>query len=315
MNKNNLYEQILVKAIIFMFCFHPGFFYLSESTFASDNSVVIVTQKKSAVYDMTLNGIKEVLEKNNVDIKYVDLTRKSTISLIQASTPSVIITLGTSVTGTIVKAINDIPIVFSAVLSPVQFNMESKNITGVLLNIPIGKQFDTLLKITPEIKKIGIIYNSTLNSKKVEKAKEIAKGMNLELVTKDVEDYNDIIPEMESLLKSIDAIWIIADNVVCKPVNIQHLLLQTLKADIPVLAFSPAIVKAGALLSLASDYEDIGRQTADIVVRILKGEQPADIEKTYPRTFKLYLNNAVAKKLGFTIPADLLKSAENVYGQ
>ena len=60
------------------------------------------------------------------------------------------------------------------------------------------------------------------------------------------------------------------------------------------------------------DYKAIGVQTGEIVVRILKGEQPGAIASQYSKKLELHVNPAAAQKMGVTLPEDLVKEASKV---
>ncbi len=121
------------------------------------------------------------------------------------------------------------------------------------------------------------------------------------------------IPEIKEM--KIDALWLIPDLVVCQPTVIGHILRSSLKHKIPVMGVSQSYVKAGALLALSCDYEDIGRQSGEIALRILNGESLVDIPVSVARKTKLYLNLAVAERLRIKIPRDIIKRAEEVFGK
>ena len=59
----------------------------------------------------------------------------------------------------------------------------------------------------------------------------------------------------------------------------------------------------------ASIYHQIGRQTAEIVARVLRGEHPGQIPARVAKGTDIVVNLGVAEKLGVTLPASLVANA------
>ena len=80
----------------------------------------------------------------------------------------------------------------------------------------------------------------------------------------------------------------------------------------PVYAGDIDAVKRGAIAAIGVDYYNVGRQTGNIVVRILRGEKPGKIPVTVADKTNLYVNPTIAAKMGLTIPEDVLSQADQV---
>jgi ABC-type uncharacterized transport system substrate-binding protein len=96
----------------------------------------------------------------------------------------------------------------------------------------------------------------------------------------------------------------VADPQVYNSGSIANVLLATYRARVPVLAFSPSYVRAGALLSLHSTPVQIGTQAGSMARSLLQGSaSPAAV---YPADFTVTVNEHVARSLGLTLDAPTL---------
>jgi len=212
------------------------------------------------------------------------------------------------------RAKPSLPIIFSSVLGPVTVDLVGENIAGVFLNIPLKKQLETIKILAPTKNKIGLLFNPELNTRTVEEAKTIATGIGLAIHPRGVNDYKDISPDIKNWLSTVDVLWIIPDNVICKQANIQHLLLQALQSETPVVGISAEFVKSGALVAFTADYNDCGKQAGEIAAGFFNGKTLSQFNAELPRKTHIYLNKKIAQKLGITIPGNILKAATEVYG-
>ena len=84
------------------------------------------------------------------------------------------------------------------------------------------------------------------------------------------------------------------------------------KHRLPAIYFQKEFVDEGGLMSYGADYTDLYRKAAQYVDRILKGTKPADLPVQQAMRFEFIISLPAAKKIGHTIPVELLARANQV---
>jgi putative ABC transport system substrate-binding protein len=212
-----------------------------------------------------------------------------------------------------------IPILGTAVTDYVRANLVTsnekpgKNISGTSDLTPIAEQFDMLLAVLPNTKTVGIIYNSSEDNSAIqaEDAKAIAESKGLTVVIKTFNSVNDIPQTVESLVKNVDALWIPTDNMLASAMNV--LIEKTMANNIPVVCSEENQVKGGGTFTIGINYYNLGYQTGEMAVHILKnGKNPADMPIEFQNKMSIAIHKTNADALGITFPADILKDAEDM---
>lgn len=241
--------------------------------------------------------------------------RDERLAEIRKRSPQLIVTLGSAATERVAKAIKDTPVLFCMALNPLasgfirSMNSSGNNLAGSSLDIPPQVQFEAMRSIVPQAKKIGVIYNPQETESVVQQARKAARDMGLELVAAPVASADKVPDALRALDKSVDILWSVADGTTFSSASMEFLFLHTLRSKLPFMGLSPAFVKAGALLALAVDYQEVGAQCGALAARILAGESPSSLPVTTPQKVILYVNLKTAETLGLKIPSDRLKGA------
>ncbi len=219
------------------------------------------------------------------------------------------------------QSTKEIPILFTAVTDPVSAglvkNLDSPegNITGTTDLVPVDKQLELGKKIFPNVKKVGIPYNtSEVNSQvQVELAKEAAEKQGLEIVDIPVTNSSEIEPALRAKAQEIDLLFLPSDNLIASSMSI--ITKVALDNKIGTIGVDEPMVKNGALACEGLDYYKLGYETGLMAVDIMNGKEVKDIPVFRPKDTQLTINQNIANKLGINIPKEILEEAIIVEGE
>ena len=288
--------------------------------------IAVIFSRDIAPYRQALEGFEQQLKREKRPYKIVDFNieayghdPESIVDRIESKQPALILTLGSAATDFLANRIKDTPIVFSLVLpSSGRGSLESQralhpNMTGATMEIPLAIQFEKIHEVLPGARKVGVLYDPKISGPVVDSAAPIAARAGLQLVPMAVSSEGDVVQKLNELEDEIDVLWSVADSTVFTPQGLKHILLSTLRNRIPFVGLSPAFVKAGALLALSCDYEDIGRQSGEMAARILDGESPERIPTAVPRDLSYSLNLNTARQINVAIADEVRDAASTVF--
>jgi putative ABC transport system substrate-binding protein len=232
--------------------------------------------------------------------------------------PNVIVPISTPSAQAVVGATTDIPVVFTAVTDPLGAKLVSSlekpggNVTGMSDLSPIAKHLELIKEITPDAKKIGVTYNpGEANSVTLlNLLKELGAPAGFEILEAAAPKSSDVLAAAQSLVGKADVIYVPTDNTIVSA--LEAVLKVGIDNQIPVYAGDTDSVKRGAIATIGFNYYDVGRQTGQIVLRVLKGEKPGDIPVAGVEITELVVNPGAAEKMGITIPEAVVAKAKEV---
>lgn len=207
-----------------------------------------------------------------------------------------------------------IPILISSVTDPESAklvksnNAPGGNVTGTSDLTPCAAQMDLIKKLYPEAKTVGMLYcSSEQNSHfQIKFAEEACDKLGLKYIEATVSNSNEIQQVTQSLCGKVDVIYSPTDNMIAAGMPLVGQV--ALENKIPVIVGEEGMCRAGGLATYGINYYELGKQTAKMAVRILKGEaKPATMPIEYLDTCDFVVNEETAKVLGVKIPAELLK--------
>lgn len=287
-------------------------------------SIGIIQIVEHPALDAARKGFLETLQANgyiegkNLVVDYQNAQNDQSIlqSIAQkfaSAKYDLILAIATPSAQAVAGATKDIPILITAVTDPVAAKLVNSmekpgtNVTGTTDMNPIKDQFELLKKLVPAAKKVGIIFNAgEVNSQvQVDIAKQVAKDLGLEISEATVATSADVLQAAQSFINKVDAIYVPTDNTVVSAA--QSVVQVTNKNKIPLIAGESSVVDAGGLATIGINYGNLGKQTGEMALKVLKGSKPQDMPIENQKDFDVVINQDTAKLLGIEIPQELQK--------
>ena len=253
------------------------------------------------------------VEGKNIEIDFQNAQGEQrnlkTISQQLAESSDVVLAIATPSAQSLANTTQTTPVIFSAVTDPVSAKLvESRehpggNVTGTSdqSSDAILTQINLIKKVLPKAKSIGILYTQSEPNSVVQKdeAKRLLEEKGFTVVEKTILDSNNVKAAAESLMTEVDMVFVPTDNIISS--TMETVKQVSIKHKVPVFGGSTEMVALGGLYNYGTNYEELGRQTARMLVRVLKGEKPENIAVELPEKLELHTNQEMADALGIDI--------------
>lgn len=203
----------------------------------------------------------------------------------------------------------DIPIIFSAVTDPVtdlqlnSLDAPGGNVTGTSDNIPVEEIFKVADELTPDASHFGLLYCTSEPSSAgvIENAKACLDGEGKTYTEAAITNASEVQQAAQTLAEKCDAIFIPIDNTVAKAMSV--VAETAIEAKIPVYVSADSMVKDGGLASAGVNYTNLGQKTADMVIEVLKGADPATMPVQTMDDVNVVVNEETAAAIGVDVSA------------
>ncbi len=207
------------------------------------------------------------------------------------------------------------------------------NVTGFTTFDPelAGKRLELLKEAFPTVSRVGVLWNSDSATgmpifRQIEAAAQ-ALGVELHSMEMRVTKLSPGCSKQEWLGSSscpdfdkafqaaverrVGALMVVASTFAFPPQQ-AHILELVTKTQLPAIYNRSSWVSTGGLMFYGPSRNDLLRRAATYVDKILKGAKAANLPVEQPTKFELIINLKTAKRIGVTIPPEVLFRADKV---
>ena len=278
---------------------------------AGDTIGVIFTGDISYYQDIHKSFINAIGKKSNVEIvlqkpvpdpmAWANAAKK----LVKIGS-KVIISYGAPATLTTMKATSTIPIVFAGVYDPEAMRITGKNATGISSKVPLEPTIEKLKQMSG-VKKLGVIFNKSEKETilQVREIKKLERSMGLQVVLMDAKQ-----KQYSAGASGVDAFLITSSALAMK--NVSDIAAAARGARIASAAIIGGGEEKGIIITTTADPKEQGKAIAEMVLKVLAGENAGNIPIKSTRKIILTVNLKEANAIGLTVPGSILSSATRV---
>ena len=233
----------------------------------------------------------------------------------------VILTSGSEAAQTAKNVIKKIPVVMAFGADAVKLGIVAElarpggNITGLTDTGAelFGKRLELLKETVPKLARVAFLWSPTQLSAgdNLKETETVARYFRVGIQSLEVKEADDIEGAFRAATKKRAQALLLGGGGFFAAHQTRILELAA-KSRLPAMYPNTRYVDAGGLMAYAVDRSEMFRRAAEIVDKILKGTKPADIPVERPKGFDLVISLQAAKRIGFTVPPEVLWKATRI---
>jgi len=232
-----------------------------------------------------------------------------------------IVTTSTSAIIVAKRAAEKIPIIFAASSDPISTGVVASlahpggNITGLsLMAVDLSaKRLELIHTLVPQVGQVAVLWDSSnpgmaLRVRETRAAAEQSRVVFFDAGARNLDELTAMFGE---LAKRQPLVLVVT----AEPFTAEHrsrILDFVAGHAIPAMYEDGRYVEAGGLISYGPSVRDLFNRSAQLVDKILKGANPANLPVEQPTKFELVVNLNAAKALGITVPDSILVRADKL---
>jgi putative ABC transport system substrate-binding protein len=219
------------------------------------------------------------------------------------------------------NATKTIPIVFYSVSDPVAIGLvdslarPGRNITGFSNMGPVlaGKRLELLKETVPKLSRVALLWNPEDPSSRINwKENQLpARDLALQLHSVELSSADKVEGAFKEVAKSGAGALVVVSAPLFTSIR-KPIIDLAAKNRLPAIYSRGDWAADGGLMSYSADRDEPYRRAAAIVDKILRGTKPEDIPVEQPVKFEFIVNLKTAKRIGLTIPPNVLARADKV---
>ncbi len=262
--------------------------------FAAD--ILILQSSRTQVMEQMIRLVQNGCAPESRTLVLSDYAEADVARIVREERPSVVVAIGDRALAEAKKTRN-LPVVYGMVLNEWEGNL-ARNVSGVSSMVAPKSYLKLFAKLN--LRRVGIVYDRRKSGAYLDRAREAADSMGVELVPLQVRSPRQVMQKLAELReRKVDAIWLLPDSTAVSPETVDSYFVFAQGNSLPVIGFSTAFLSKGALAAVELSRSEL----SDLICSKIKAGRSGEHSGTTDITSgRLFFNRAVAEKLRISIP-------------
>ena len=289
--------------LLFIFSFILLLYPQNSQASADDKKILIVHQKAYGFSQQLIDYVQEDISSKGYQVEHLIINPKfesERRNLLKIKEHQLLVSIGSNTTKTLLQTKTNKPIISVLIPRHIVNSLQThypdrKNWSNLLIDQPVERQFHLINAIFGPHKKTGILlgpYTSDLN--KTLKKISIKSGHNIKI--DNIDNQDQLSASLKALSYSVDLLLTLPDPIIYNKSTIRGILLLAYRNKTPIIGFSQAYVKAGAIAAVYSKPKQVSNQLTGIIEHFFI-KNTFNKKVYYPKSFSVSLNKNIAHSL------------------
>ena len=273
--------------------------------------IAFVISKASPAYQQVVTGAEEKLLGQSSVYSFDGMLQGADRKIDQAiETADIIVTVGAGATEAVVSKGPSQPVIaalitdsaFSAIAEKYYASRQQALDSGlsvIFLDQPVKRSIELSKMLMPSASNVGLMLGPASLPRLEEFGSHVSNaGMNPILVAVNARD--NPIKVLEPAIKRADVFIPVPDSRLINISTAKWILQLSYRYKVPVVAYSRAYLKAGALAAVYTSPENVAQQVSELVAEVVNSEEGTGLAHM-PAYFSVEFNTNVAEHLGIDL--------------
>ena len=268
---------------------------------------VVAFRSGPEAYQQAIEGMREVLRETPLRVQYIDLVSAGGAAELaaarasaQAGAPRLLTIIGASAWE---SADEGLPFILPALMLRQEVKEHGTRRAGaVYADVPLTRVSEGLRAVFPGKSRLGLIHRPSGPGPDAGTLGRL-RQMGFELRVVECASPDALLTAFASLRGKADFAITEPDAELYNSATVKPLVRASLEQRLPIVGFSAAFVRAGALVGVYPDFRELGRQTGQLAEGILTGKIEGNRTEEEVRKLVVAVNQTVARLLGIS-PAE-----------
>ncbi|HEY0721584.1 MAG TPA: ABC transporter substrate binding protein [Gammaproteobacteria bacterium] len=271
----------------------------------SDDQVAVIGDTARPYVNGFIRALKETLAKSSLSVVTLDIGQERAL-FPPLTDYRCVVTVGNEAARLTARQSITVPVLHALVTESLARELygglpPKQARSFLLVEQPVSRLLLLANRAMPQRKKVGIIYGPVSEQEQSE-VQRAASSIGAVLVEREVRDELQLSKALEFFDENADLLITLPDPVIVNEGSIKTLMLGAYHGNLPLLGYSQAMVKAGALMAVHTTPEQFGRHSGELIAEGFWNDPRQSRAVLSPRYFEVSVNYQVARALAIDLP-------------